>query len=82
MKPTQLQVIINRLTAMVNDKRQEEQVRQFEIFGLLVGTVIYNHSTGLFTVVDNKNNQEYIFDDLDLVAVEIFDAINRLKITF
>ena len=82
MKSTQLQLIINRLTAMVNDDRQEKQVRQFEIFGLLVGTVIYDHSTELFTVVDNRNNQEYIFDDIDLVAVEIFDAINTLKVTF
>lgn len=82
MESTQLQSIINRLTAMVNDESKEKQVRSFEIFGLLVNTVIYHHSTKLFTVIDSRSNQKYLFDDLDLVAVEVFDAINTLKVTF
>ncbi|AQS52814.1 hypothetical protein BW727_100421 [Jeotgalibaca dankookensis] len=74
MKPSQLSAIIRRLEVMMEDDGEIE-VRRFEKDGEERCVVKYDRETQTFELEERESNQSYQFDDLDLVAIEIFELI-------
>lgn len=74
MKPSQLSAIIRRLEVMMVDDGEVE-VRRFEREGAERCVVKYNRDTEMFELEERATNQTYQFDDLDLVAIEIYELL-------
>ncbi|MGY4104885.1 YkuJ family protein [Ignavigranum ruoffiae] len=74
MKSSVLVGIIHRLEAMVNSE-SETEVRRFELDGVEKCQVSYFKDEDSFELKDSDNNTTYRFDDIDLVAMEIFDLL-------
>ncbi|MBM7708290.1 YkuJ family protein [Enterococcus lemanii] len=75
MKHSQLVAIIKRLEAMIEAQDNEVQIRRFEKEGVEKCTVSYDHSTETFELTESQSNQPYQFDNIDMVAIEIYDLI-------
>ncbi|HLQ40143.1 MAG TPA: YkuJ family protein [Tetragenococcus sp.] len=75
MEKSQLIAIIKRLEAMVEAQDSEVQVRRFEKEGVEKCTVTFDSSTATFELTEAKTNQAYQFDNIDIVAMEIYDLI-------
>ncbi|MFW8577047.1 YkuJ family protein [Enterococcus entomosocium] len=75
MKSSQLVAIIKRLEAMVEAQDNEVQVRRFEKEGVEKCTVTYDNSTETFELKEAESSQSYQFDNVDIVAMEIYDLI-------
>ncbi|MHC5248908.1 YkuJ family protein [Enterococcus sp. HY326] len=75
MKHSQLVAIIKRLEAMTEATDNEVQVRRFEKDGVEKCTVTYDQSTDTFELTESDSNQSYQFDNIDIVAMEIYDLI-------
>lgn len=74
MKASVLVGIIQRLEAMMNTDNESE-VRRFEIDGVEKCQVTYFKENDEFELRESKAGVAYQFDDIDLVAVEIFDLL-------
>lgn len=74
MKPSQLSAIIRRLEVMMEDNGEVE-VRRFEKDGNERCIVRYNRESEMFELEETAGNQTYQFDDLDLVAIEIYELL-------
>ncbi|KAA9302147.1 MULTISPECIES: YkuJ family protein [Aerococcus] len=74
MKTSQLQAILNRLEAMTADD-SEIEVRRFEFEGQERCQVRYDRETESFELQDHTINESFQFDDIDLVAIEIFELL-------
>lgn len=74
MKPSVLSGIIQRLVSMVSSENDVE-VRRFEVDGVEKCLVTYNAESDSFEMTDRETNTTYQFDDLDLVAIEIFELL-------
>ena len=75
MKSSQLVAIIKRLEAMVEAQDNEVQVHRFEKEGVEKCTVTYDNSTETFELTEAESSQSYQFDNVDIVAMEIYDLI-------
>ncbi|MDH6363638.1 uncharacterized protein YkuJ [Enterococcus sp. PF1-24] len=75
MKHSQLVAIIKRLEAMTEATDNEVQVRRFEKEGVEKCTVSYDGSTETFDLLETDSQQQYQFDNIDIVAMEIYDLI-------
>lgn len=75
MGSSRLVAIIKRLEAMKEATDNEVQVRRFERDGVEQCTVTYDLSTNTFEILETESQQVYQFDDLDLVAIEIFELL-------
>lgn len=75
MKSSQLVAIIRRLEAMIEAQDNEIQVRRFEKEGVEKCTVTYDRTTETFELTEAASNQPYQFDNVDIVAMEIYDLI-------
>ena len=75
MTHSQLVAIIKRLEAMVESADNELQVRRFEKEGVEKCTVNYYKTTDTFEINEKENHQQYEFDNIDIVAMEIYDLI-------
>lgn len=53
----------------------EEETRRFEYEGTEKCQVTYLPTETTFVLLDSEQNTEYRFDDIDLVAVEIFELL-------
>ncbi|CAI3516052.1 hypothetical protein CIRMBP1293_01142 [Enterococcus cecorum] len=51
------------------------QVRRFEKEGVEKCIVTYDSSTETFELTEAESNQPYQFDNIDIVAMEIYDLI-------
>ena len=71
MKHSQLVAIIKRLEAMIEAADNEVQVRRFEREG--VEKCIVSFET--FELTESDTHQSYQFDNIDIVAMEIYDLI-------
>lgn len=73
--------IIRRLDAMREDKTGIIQKRHFGINGNERCVVIFDGFSGKFKLIDrqSKNENEYEFDDIDYLAVEIFELLQPRK---
>lgn len=80
VKPSNLRSIILRLEAMIEDKTEDVQVRRFEVDGVERVVVEYNRDRDVFIMndhsVDIVETQE--FDNIDFVAMEIYELIQRV----
>ncbi len=74
---SQLVAIIKRLEAMIEAQDKEIQVRRFEKEGVEKCTVAYDSSTQTFELTEGASQSSYQFDNIDLVAMEIYDLINE-----
>lgn len=75
MKPSKLRAILSRLEAMVKDQTGEIQVRRFEVDGVERATVTYDQEKNIFTVHDYSIDKELAFDNMDFVAMEVFELL-------
>ncbi|HAQ5715186.1 TPA: YkuJ family protein [Enterococcus faecium] len=75
MTHSQLVAIIKRLEAMVESADNELQVRRFEKEGEEKCTVTYDKATDAFELTETDTHQQYEFDNIDIVAMEIYDLI-------
>ncbi|ALS01608.1 hypothetical protein BCR24_15190 [Enterococcus ureilyticus] len=75
MKHSQLVAIIKRLEAMTEATDNEIQVRRFEREGAEKCIVNYDKSTETFELTETDSQQSYQFDNIDIVAMEIYDLI-------
>lgn len=82
MKSSELLVIIKRLIAMENDFTRDRQKRVFEKFGIPLCEVTYVHRTDEFIFVRYRPAERFRFDNLDLVAIEVFECLYDLENTF
>ncbi|KRL96400.1 DUF1797 family protein [Limosilactobacillus equigenerosi] len=76
---SRLMKIMSRLEAMYQDRHIGDQKRTFEQFGIPVCEVTYHQATGVFEVQRVGQVTSRIFDDLDLVAIEVYDAIKEFE---
>lgn len=79
MGTSELRTIISRLEAMVKDQTGEVQVRRFEVDGVERATVIYDQAKKIFTVQDYSIDEELDFDNIDFVAMEVFELIQPIS---
>ncbi|WP_461215833.1 YkuJ family protein [Lacticaseibacillus sp. GG6-2] len=75
MKSSQLVAIIKRLEAMQEATDGEVQSRRFEKDGAEKGLVEYDPKTETYTLEEMDHHQKFDFDDIDLVAMEIYDLL-------
>lgn len=74
MKSSVLTGIIQRLEVMIQSE-QESEVRRFEVDGEEKCQVTYFSEEEAFELKDSLRNTTYRFDDIDLVAIEIFELL-------
>jgi len=73
---SKLIAIINRLSAMTEGTEEEGvQTRRFEREGELKAEVSFNAEDMVFTLTDVEQGYTTQFDDIDIVAMEIYDLI-------
>lgn len=77
MKHSQLVAIIKRLEAMIEASAtdKEIQVRRFEREGNERSIVTYDSANEMFELTESDTQQVYQFDDIDLVAMEIYELL-------
>ena len=79
MVSSRLIPIIRRLDAMREDKTSVIQKRRFEVNGYERGLVIFNGYTGKYTLINRENNDQYEFDDIDYLPIEILELLQPRK---
>lgn len=69
--------IVKRLNAMREDKTSVRQVRHFDVDGQERCVVLFDGFTRNFKLIDplSEKNNVYEFDDIDHLAVEIFERL-------
>lgn len=77
-----LTTILNRLFAMEKSTDQRFQVRRFDSYGLEVLKVTLDQEDKVWTIEEHRRNKQYKFDDVDLVAIEIYDLLFDIQHTF
>jgi len=76
MKSSQLVAIIKRLEAMQEATDNEIQTRLFEKNGVEKGMVSYDPKTQGYELEEMDHHQVFQFDNIDLVAMEIYDLLD------
>ncbi|KRO15245.1 YkuJ family protein [Lacticaseibacillus saniviri] len=77
MKSSQLVAIIKRLEAMQEVPADgEPQTRRFEKNGVEKGLVTFDAKTQTYELEEMDNHQVFQFDNIDLVAMEIYDLLD------
>lgn len=79
MEASKLSAVISRLEAMTKDETDTIQVRRFDVDGVERAQVVYNHETNIFTVIDHSIDEKLKFDDINFVAIEVFELIQPLS---
>ncbi|CAH1850074.1 YkuJ family protein [Convivina praedatoris] len=77
-----LKQIMTRLRAMTEATDGEYQLRRFEVYGVEVLQVSYDQVQGLWWVREHRQFREFEFDDIDLVAIEIYDVLHDMQLVF
>jgi uncharacterized protein YkuJ len=67
---------------MQQDRNSQNQMRRFEQFGIEVCQVNYDQVTQTYRVIEYRPYNEFTFDDMDLAAIEIYDCLSELQLTF
>ena len=74
--------IIKRLQAMVMAEDTHDPRREFTEYGVYVCEVIYRQLDNEFVLIRARKQERLVFDDLDLVAIEIFNCLYDFRETF
>ncbi|KAA8435120.1 DUF1797 family protein [Weissella sagaensis] len=78
-----LDKIVHRINAMVQDRQKTLQKRDFGIFGVSVVTVLYDSESGMFALeINQEKRKRFAFDDVDLLAIDVYEALSEFKETF
>ena len=77
-----LKQILARLRAMVDATDTPYQTRRFDAFGIEAVQVDYDQLTQIWTVHEHRAVRQFQFDDIDLVAIEIYDVLHDFKLIF
>lgn len=75
MKNSKLVAILKRLDAMTEVTDSEVQTRRFEKDGVEKCLVNYDPTNTTFELTQTGTQEVYQFDDIDFVAIEIFDLL-------
>ncbi|ETY74678.1 YkuJ family protein [Lactiplantibacillus fabifermentans] len=75
MEKSELSAILKRLEAMRASDATEVQSRRFEKEGVERGQVAYDPATATYTLQEFKPDQTFEFDNIDLVAIELYDLL-------
>ncbi|MBS9336321.1 DUF1797 family protein [Fructobacillus papyrifericola] len=79
---SQLQGILKRLFAMEKAKDGRFQKRRFDLYGLELLQVTYDQENQDWDILDHRLKKHYHFDNVDLVAIEIYDLLRDVQLTF
>lgn len=79
---SELTAIVQRLQAMQTSTDQPLQERNFDLFGVNVVTVRYDQPSNLFALAEGRNKSQFAFDDLDALAIEIYERLSEFKLSF
>lgn len=82
MKDSNLFKILKRLDAMVRDQSGNVQSREFFQYGIPNCKVVYNQEINEFIVERYNPDQELMFDNMDLAAIEVYDCLYDFKHSF
>ena len=74
MKSSVLSGVLQRLEAMTHTENDVE-VRRFEVEGVEKCQVTFNKESDTFELTDNETGSGFQYDDIDLVAIEIFEML-------
>lgn len=74
--------IIQRLQAMTSVRGTAPQIREFTQFGVYVCEVSYQPTRQEFIVRRVRQQEQLVFDDLDLAAMEVYDCLYDFRHTF
>ncbi|GMA69544.1 hypothetical protein GCM10025879_07900 [Leuconostoc litchii] len=77
-----LKQILNRLRAMIDSTDHSVQTRRFDAFGIEALQVSYDQLTKIWTVREHREIRQFQFDDIDLVAIEIYDVLHDFKLIY
>lgn len=77
-----LNQILNRLRAMIDSNDNQFQTRRFDAFGIEALRVEYDQLTKIWTIHEHREVRQFQFDDIDLVAIEIYDVLHDFKLIF
>ena len=75
MKPSQLVAIVQRLQTMAAQDSEISRCVVLKRMALRKLSLLFNHETNSFELVDVETNQTFQFDDIDLVTIEIFEML-------
>lgn len=79
---SELTTIVQRLQAMQMSTDRSLQERNFDLYGVNVVTVRYDQPSHLFALAEGRNQNQFAFDDLDALAVEIYERLSEFKLSF
>ena len=77
-----LKQILCRLRAMIDWTDGSVQTRRFDAFGIEALQVTYDQLTRIWTVQEHREIRQFQFDDIDLVAIEIYDVLHDFKLIY
>ncbi|WP_349533541.1 DUF1797 family protein [Leuconostoc citreum] len=77
-----LNQILGSLRAMIDATDNQFQSRRFDVFGIEALRVEYDQLTKIWTVYEHRQIRHFQFDDIDLVAIEIYDVLHDFKLIF
>ena len=77
-----LKQILARLRAMIDATDGQHQTRRFDAFGIEAIQVDYDQLTQIWTVHEHREVRQFQFDDIDLVAIEVYDVLHDFKLIF
>ena len=77
-----LKQILSRLRAMIDSTDNQHQIRRFDAFGIEAVQVEYDQLTKIWTVHEHREVRQFQFDDIDLVAIEVYDVLHDFKLIF
>ncbi|MDR3190017.1 MAG: YkuJ family protein [Lactobacillaceae bacterium] len=81
-KESELIHIVKRLQAMTFDDRGEIQERAFDKFGVNVVTVLFDQPSRTFALYGGRDDKKFAFDDIDLLAIDIYETLQDFKSVF
>jgi uncharacterized protein YkuJ len=81
-KESDLVSIVNRLEAMTKDQGRALQVRHFDAYGVNVATVLFDEPSRTFALTLGRDRRRFAFDDINLVAIDIYEAMQEFKESF
>lgn len=77
-----LKQILSRLRAMIDSTDGSVQTRRFDAFGIEALQVTYDQLTRIWTIQEHREIRQFQFDDIDLVAIEIYDVLHDFKLIY
>lgn len=77
-----LKQILSRLRAMIDSTDGSVQTRRFDAFGIEALQVTYDQLTRIWIVQEHREIRQFQFDDIDLVAIEIYDVLHDFKLIY